>query len=119
MVSCSFAIKAKEVFKRVEFSTLIDYLDHETTLILKGHQLDEIDRIGFLKEFELVTEDLNPETLEGLVMLRIYFNNFIGGTIKVSDQQQVQFDILINRFQECTQNVIAHRLSPYDPRSHS
>ena len=110
MVTYSFAAEAKEIFKGAELSALIDYLDRKTVHILHGHKLDEIDRIGFLQEFEKVAEDLEPSILEDLVMLRIYFNNCIGGSIKVSAEHQIQFDIIVKRFQECTQNAIARRV---------
>ena len=118
MVTYSFAAEAKEIFKRAELSALIDYLDRKTVHILHGHKLDEIDRIGFLQEFEKVTENLDPKILEDLVMLRIYYNNCIGGSIRVSAEHQVQFDILVKRFQDYTQDAIARRIRTHGPREH-
>ncbi|MEG3033972.1 MAG: hypothetical protein RR877_00595 [Aurantimicrobium sp.] len=115
MVTYSFAAEAKEIFKRAELSALIDYLDSKTVHILHGHKLDEIDRIYFHQEFDKATEDLDPKILEDLVMLRIYFNNCIGGSIKVSAEHQIQFDIIVKRFQEYTQNAIARRIRTHGP----
>lgn len=113
MVTYSFAAEAKEIFKGAELSALIDYLDRKTVYILHGHKLDEIDRIEFLQEFEKVTEDLDPKILEDLVMLRIYYNNCIGGSIKVSSEDQIQFNNLVNCFRDHTQNAIARRVWHY------
>ena len=116
MVTYSFATEAKEIFKGAELSALIEYLDRKTVHILHGHKLDEIDRIGFLQEFEKVTESLDPKILEDLVMLRIYYNNCIGGSIKVSAEHQIQFDILVKRFQDYTQDAIARRIRSHGKR---
>lgn len=118
MVTYSFAAEAKEIFKGAELSALIDYLDRKTVYILHGHKLDEIDRIEFLQEFEKVTEDLDPKILEDLVMLRIYYNNCIGGSIKVSAEHQIQFDILVKRFQDYTHDAVARRIRTHDPKEH-
>lgn len=118
MVTYSFAAKAKEIFKGAELSALIEYLDRVTVHILQGHKLDEIDRIDFLQEFEKVTEDLDPKILEELVLLRIYYNNCIGGSIKVNTEHQIQFDILVKRFQDYTQDAIVRRIRTHGPREH-
>ena len=118
MVTYSFAAEAKEIFKRRELFPLIDYLDRKTVHILHGHKLDEIDRIGFLQEFEKVAEDLEPSILEDLVMLRIYYNNCIGGSIRVSAEHQIQFDILVKRFQDYTHDAVARRIRTHDPKEH-
>ena len=118
MVTYSFAAKAKEIFKGVELSALIDYLDRMTVHILHGLKLDEIDRIEFIQVFEKVTEDLDPKILEDLVLLRIYYNNCIGGSIKVNTEHQIQFDILIKRFQDYTQDAIIRRIRTIGPREH-
>ena len=118
MVTYSFAAEAKEIFKRRELFPLIDYLDRKTVHILYGHKLDETDFSNFVKEFEKVTEDLDPKILEDLVMLRIYYNNCIGGSIKVSAEHQIQFDILVKRFQDYTQDAIARRIRTHGPREH-
>ena len=51
-------------------------------------------------------------------MLRIYYNNCIGGSIKVSAEHQIQFDILVKRFQDYTQDAIARRIRTHGPREH-
>ena len=110
MVTYSFAAEAKEIFKRRELFPLIDYLDRATVHILYGHKLDETDFSNFVKEFEKVAEDLEPSILEDLVLLRIYYNNCIGGSIKVSSEDQIQFNNLVNCFRDHTQNAIARRV---------
>lgn len=106
----SFAIAAKGIFKEADDSAFFDFLDDKLNKILQDHQLGVMNRINVHQAIDRFLEDASPVTFENLVLIRIYFNSYVGNRYRdMTESQQDQFNLLIKQIEDYTHDRIAHR----------